>query len=283
MKRGLVLLAIVAVACAGTQTAQAPSAAPITSPTQTPQPALWRTVPAPTGAPSGSEWIAVDTFDGKALIASVRRSAQTGPAPVAILLHADDGLNLQFLEFVSGFAKAGFLTVTPCWAKGPDPLGCSANAPARASAADLVKDVMAVTDAARTLPGARADRTALVGYSGGAQAAVLVGSMGGKVDAVVAISAGYGLMIRQRWGTSLPDQLDGLRVPLLIVHGTGDLQQPGTHIDLVRAFEKTARDKGKNVEALYVEGAPHTLPYLPQYWTEEVQGKVIAFLKRHPS
>ena len=199
------------------------------------------------------------------------------------MLHPDGGLKTQFLEFAAAFAKAGFLTVTPCWAQGVDPgnppLDCSDGAPARTSAADLSKDVMAIADAARTLRGARADRVAFVGRSGGAQAAFIVGALNPSISGVVAISAGYGTNIRQRWGTTLPDQLDAFGVPLLIVHGVADKQGPGTAIDLVRSFEKSARDKGKNVQAIYVEDAPHALPYTT-YWTIDVQNAVVAFLKK---
>lgn len=101
--------------------------------------------------------------------------------------------------------------------------------------------------------------------------------MGGTVEAVVAISAAYVEGIRQLWGTTLPEQVDGLRGPILMVHGTADGQTP---FDAAKAYEAAARQRGKSVETLYVEGGQHELPFTPQYWTEEVRGKVTAFLKK---
>ena len=171
--------------------------------------------------------------------------------------------------------------MTPCWGfgtiAGPLSLGCAADAPRRDSATAVVKDVTAIAEAARTLPGVRADQLALVGHSLGAAAAVLTASMGGTVEAVVAISAIYGpTFIKQRWGATPTEQVDGLRWPVLMVHGTEDGQAP---FDDAKAYAAAARQRGKSVETLYVEGAPHPLRS-PQYRTEDVRGKMIAFLKR---
>ena len=285
-RSGLFAVAVALVACGG-GTGAAPSPAPpiAGSPTSIALPVLWRSTAAPSGAPSGSEWVAIDAFDGKTLVASVQRGSAATSLPVLVMLHPDGGLRTQFLQLSANLAKAGFVTITPCWAQGGDasdpPIACSSGAPSRTSAADLTKDVMSIADAARTLPGARPDRLALVGHSGGAQAAFIVGSMTTNIEAVVAMSAGYGPNIRQRWGTTLPDQLDAMHVPFLIVHGVADRQGPGTAIDLVRAFEKTAREKGKTVEAIYVDGAPHGFPYATEYWTADLQAQVVAFLQKH--
>lgn len=298
--RCLVALAVVvAAACSGTAppaaltsptpqvtTAPAPSAS-VTSPTPqattapTLQPSSWRSAVAPAGAPEGGQWIAIGSFDGKPIVAAVYRLASAGPAPVAVVLHGAGGLRQRYLELAQWLTQEGFVTVTPCWSQagalGVTHLGCGPDTPLRNSATAVVKDVTAIAEAARTLPGVRADRLALVGHSLGAMAAVLTASMGGTVEAVVAISAGYGQGIRQEWGTTLPEQVDGLRWPVLMVHGTADGQ---SLFDAAKAYEAAARRHGKSVETLYVEGAPHELPSTPQYWTEDVRGRVIAFLKR---
>lgn len=302
--RCIVALAlVVAAACSGaTPPASLPSppteatAAPappasLSSPTPeattapTLRPSSWRSAVAPARAPEGGQWIAIGSFDGKPIIAAVYRPASAGPAPVAVVLHGDGGLRERFLGLAQWLTQEGFVTVTPCWSgsaasvPGTSPiLGCATDAPQRNSATAVVKDVSAIAEAARTLPGVRADRLALVGHSLGAMAAVLNASMGGTVEAVVAISAVYGQRpFGQLAGTTLPEQVDGLRWPVLMVHGTEDAQAP--FID-AKAYEAAARQRGKSVETLYVEGAPHPLPFTPQYWTEDVRGKVIAFLKR---
>ena len=284
-----VIAFFVATACGGDRPAASAATAAVTSSvpaTSEPAPKLWRPATAPSGAPAGYDWIAIDLFDGKSMVAAVQKPAAGGPSPIVVVLHPAGGLRARHLALAAMFPKEGFITVTPCWQFWSDPndtepLSCSSTAPDRNAAGDVVKDVMAVVDAARTLPGARRDRVALVGHSAGAMAGVLTGSMGGRVDTVVAMSAGYGLLIRQQWGTALPDQVDGLAVPLLIVHGTNDTNTPGTAVAAARAYEKTALDKGKKVESIYIEGAPHTFPYIPEFWTDDVKSKVLGFIRKN--
>ncbi len=285
----LVLAGIIALSCGGAATVRETPAAPTATTPATPSPLPpWRSVPAPQGAPQGSNWITINSFDGTALIANVVPSGRAGPAPVAIHLHGDGGLRVRNLDLASWLAKEGFIAVTPCWqgyteadakASGvPVDIGCSTAAPKRSSAVDLTRDLSAIADAARTLPGARADRVVVIGHSAGGTAAVLAGSMGGRIDSVVSISGPYGTgkAIKGRWGTNAPEQADGLAVPLLIVHGTNDTQ---ALMEAARSYEKMLREKSKTVDTLYVDGAPHELPFT-EYWTDAIRAKVIAFLKR---
>jgi dienelactone hydrolase len=277
-----------------TATGTAPAPAPTLAATPSPKP-LWRPTTTPQGAAQGTTWIAVDSFDGAVLIANVIPSGRPGPSPIAINLHGDGGLRMSNLDLAAWLAKEGYISVTPCWQGSTDAdaqpsgrstqIGCSTDAPKRASAADVTKDLNAIVDAARTLSGARGDRVVVVGHSAGATAAVLFGSLGGRIDRVVSISGvfgtgsdrGPGSFFKARWGTIPAEQADSLAVPLLIVHGTNDqLASP----DAARAYEKALRDKGKAVESLYVEGAPHQLPFLATYWTDEVRGKVLSFLAK---
>ena len=284
-------LAVVAACSGATPPVSLPSPAP-SSPAASPsptsqtttaatlQPSSWRTAPAPARAPEGSQWIAIGSFDGKPILAAVSRPAGTAPAPVAVVLHDSDGLRQKQLDLAQWLTREGFVTVTPCWSSASAPalgLGCVADAPRRDSATAVVKDITAIVAAARSLPGVRGDRLALVGHSLGAMAGVLTASMGGTVEAVVAISAGYGPQIKPLWGTTLPEQVDGLRSPVLMVHGTADVSAA---FDAAKAYEVAARQRGKPVETLYVEGGRHDLPYGTEHWTEEVRGKVIAFLRR---
>lgn len=291
---GFVLAGIVALSCSG---GAAPTAAPTAaapSPTAVvPTPsakALWRPASPPQGAPKGSQWVTVEGFGGTPLTAAVFAPARAGAAPIAIYLYfnedvqRNEGLLPRDLDFAAALANEGFLTVAPCWQQpstvnAGDPCGQSSPRPQT----DVTKDIAAIADAARTLPGARADRVALIGRSTGGAAALLAASMGGRFDAVVAISAAYGgpgSPVSRRFGTTAPEHVDGLAARLLIVHGTADAWAPGTRVEAVRSYEKSARDKGKKVESLYVDGADDTLLFSPTYWTRDVFGKVIDFLRR---
>jgi dienelactone hydrolase len=187
------------------------------------------------------------------------------------------------LELAAWLAREGFLTVVPCWANlggvRPVNLGCVADARLVASESAMLKDIRTYSEAARTLPNARADRLVLMGHSLGAWAAVLAASTGVPVDAVVSISGTYNGEQRalSELGVLIKENLDGLRSPLLIVHGTKD---DVWVIGPAREYEQLALTRGKKVEALYVEGAPHGLPYRPEFWTDEVRGRVIAFLRK---
>ncbi len=281
-----VALAIVVAAACG---ASAPTASLASRPTEattapaTPAPA-WRSTSAPTGTPDGGEWIVVDSRDGRPLVAVVYRPVGAGPAPVAIALHADGGLRERFLSLPRWLAEQGFLAVAPCWtssnwaAAGASPVvACAADAPLRNSVTATAEDIRAIVEAARTLPGARADRLALVGHSLGAMAA-LFASMETTVDATVSISAVYGrLSTPQFGGTTLLERAERLRSPVLMVHGTDDAAAPFAD---AKTFAADARARSKEVETLFVEGAPHQLPFTPQYWTDDVKGKVIGFLRR---
>ncbi|HEX9435660.1 MAG TPA: dienelactone hydrolase family protein [Candidatus Limnocylindria bacterium] len=276
---------VIATACGGS----APGSSVPSRPTEaTTAPAIpapaWRSTSAPTGAPDGGEWIVVDSRDGRPLVAVVYRPVGAGPAPVAIALHADGGLRERFLSLPRWLAEQGFLAVAPCWtssnwaAAGASPVvACAADAPLRNSVTATAEDIRAIVEAARTLPGARADRLALVGHSLGAMAA-LFASMETTVDATVSISAVYGrLSTPQFGGTTLLERAERLRSPVLMVHGTDDAAAPFAD---AKTFAADARARSKEVETLFVEGAPHQLPFTPQYWTDDVKGKVIGFLRR---
>src|SRR5919204_3417479 len=194
---------IVAASCSSGDTLQ--KAAPrVESPSPSPRNATslagaWRPSARPAGAPTGSEWVTITTFDGSPLTAAVFAPAGTGPAPVAIYLYFNQpemntnvGLLQRDLDFVASLAKEGFLAVTVCWQAatvGADDF-CGPNLPR--SGGDVIKDLAVVADAVRTFPRARADRVALLARSAAANPALLAAARGARVSSVVSISASYG-------------------------------------------------------------------------------------------
>lgn len=111
-----------------------------------------------------------------------------------------------------------------------------------------VRSVTSLEEAARALPGARANRVGVFGHSRGSMAALAVAFYSTDVWAVVAL-AGY-----------LPRGAANLKAPVLILQGTADNVIP---VQQARQFEAELRSLGKPVEAVYYEAAPHTVPFDP--------------------
>lgn len=276
-----------------------PSAAPAASPSPR---SLWSPAQAPvypcgpgvasgSCAPKGIEWVAIESSLARPIVAAVLRPAAAVPAPIVVFLHGDGGLRPSEVDFAASLAKDGALVVVPCWQgriggrPSPQNIGCTQSAPLRSSAADVVKDVSAVADAARTLPGARPDRVVVVGHSAGAAASLLAASMGGHVQAVVAIDSPYpsesegtaGLGLRARWGAAPTEHAADLAVPVMIVHGTDDQQAPPTSVDRARAFEREARERGKKIDTIYVDGGGHEFVF-SELFTADLRARLIAFV-----
>lgn len=285
-RRLIALVGAIALSCGGATAPGTAVAPPSASPVATAAHPLWRDATAPSGAPQGTHWIAIDSADGHTTSAAVFPSGKPAPSAVLIYLYFNGdaqgnyGMLPRDLEFAASLAKEGFVTIAPCWqpatVSAPDVCGKGIER----SGAQVVGDISAIASAARTLAGVRTDRVVVIGRVSGGTIALLAASMGGGIDAAVAISAAYGgpgSAVSQRWGTTAGEHIDGLSVPILIVHGTSDTWAPGTRIDAVRTYVKSATDKGKKVDTLYVESADEMLAFTPTYWTRDVIGRVVTF------
>ena len=247
----------------------------------------WHPLAAPQGAPLGTQWLTIDMFDDSSIATAIFPSARSGPAPVILYLYYNgdpqtNGLMPRDLDFAAALAKEGFLVLVPCWgypAEAPIVDPCAKTLSRQGP--NIVKDINSIADAARTLPGARADRVVVIGRVRGGTAAVLAGSMGARIEAVVAISGAYGTPgspVAVRFGTSVIENVDGLSVPLLIVHGTADVGLPGTSIEAVRDYASAALARGPRVETLFVEGGDDMLLFTPP-WTGDVLARVVEFAR----
>lgn len=290
--RTLALAIIVTSACGPAGPAVlTPSPSPAAQPPASLAPsalALWEATLPPTGvAAAGAEWIAFRLEEGKKIPAALFRPEGRGPFPVVVVLHSDGGFRQREIDLAASFAKDGFVAIAACWfrpgpAQGAAAIACPDAPPwvggyERSSVpvdeAPEARVISALLDGVRTLPGIYADRVALLGHSAGARAAVRLASTGGTPQAVVSIASPYG--VRGRRAMPLTPLIDGLGSPLLIVHGTADVS-----INDARQYEALAREKGKEVPAIYVEGAPHDLPFDSFFW-DPTRPQVVAFLKRH--
>jgi dienelactone hydrolase len=257
-----------------------------------PVPAGW----APAGAPAGvdstdAEWIEVAGPDGHTQPAAVFRLAGPGPWPVVVVLHGAAGLPVEVLPLARSMAAAGFLTVAGCWHAGGPPgptfagyVDCSEAPPLLAAAYDpALRAPRALVAAARTLPGARADRVGVLGISLGGYPAVALASSGpGGAPGVRAAVAQGGIYAPvPQLGPPLPwyasDNAAALRAPLLILHGTADTTVP---VQQGRDYELAARGAGAPVEAHYYEGVEHLVGFLPDS-AEDARRRTVAFFGRY--
>jgi len=230
--------------------------------------ASWTPVAAPAelSAP-GAQWIKVDGRDGYKFLAAVLRPQGAGPFPVVVLLHGAGGLQPVHLALADEVARAGFLVVVGCWqlvasppAPAPNPV-CSEARPQAAwqtaPAANSGKELIA---AARTLPGARADRIGLFGVSRGGNAALFAASTGAGVQAVVGDAPAHLPLRVTPAPPSTQDVVAGLTAPVLLLHGTADRIVP---VEQSREYERAARALGKRVTAVYFDGVGHVVTFTP--------------------
>ena len=227
--------------------------------------ANWTAVAAPADLNArGAQWIKVDER-GHKFLAAVLQPPGGGPFPVVVLLPGSSGLQMGHVALAQEISSSGFVVVVGCWqavasrpAPSAHPICSEAPSPAAWQADPAANSGKELLAAARTLPGARAERIGIYGLSRGGHAALWAASTGASVQAVVVDAPTH----RPRATPAPPSTLDvvaGLAAPTLLLHGTADLGAP---VEYSREYERTARALGKTVVAVYFEGVGHqvTLP-----------------------
>lgn len=294
------LLTSILVACGGSAPAAvAPPSAPtatvavVPSPTAVPtsaatasasasasRPAVtWTEVAAPAqAAVAATSWIRIAGPAPLAFLGAVFRPSGAGPFPVVVVLHGTESFRNTHLVVAKDMAAGGFVAIAPCWYGGhytgaqdprpatvPDGIDCPDGGPVVAGNSTAAREaVRSLVEAARTLPGVRADRVALLGHSRGSVASTYFGGTAGGIQAIVA-AAGY-------------SRVDSLRTmpPVLILQGTADTVTPEAQ---AHQFEDALKRAGIAVEAEYVAGAPHS--YLFDQATHAAAiARATAFLKK---
>ena len=245
-----------------------------------------------TDAPAGTgtlpvKWVNVGIPDLGVMRAAVATPSGPGPFPVILLLHGTHGFARQYVELANDLARAGFIAVAACWFSGGSgagtravtaPIPCPEVQPlGPGEYPQAVRLVDALVQAIRTLPGARADRLALVGHSRGGGATQQYLLAGGHVQAAVLHSSGYAL---SPWNRAAE-----FNVPILIMHGTADGPAdgggPNTRVELARKFEAALRANKRSVESAYCQACGHSTFFTsPSQRQEELQ-RIIEFLRRH--
>ena len=259
-----------------------------------PPPVRLKTPPMVTAieAPAGTEtvpvkWVKVAVPDLGVMQAAVARPSGMGPFPAVLVLHGTHGFARQYVEWANDLARGGFIAVAACWFSGGGGAGAKAVTPpipcpeipplGSSEYPEAVQFVEALVQTTRALPGARADRLALVGHSRGAGAAQQYLLASGNVQAVVFHSSGYALT---PWNRAAE-----FNVPILIMHGTADGPAdgggPNTGVELARKFEAALRRNQRPVEAAYCEGCGHNTFFTNSTQREEELTRMIEFLRRH--
>lgn len=258
--------------------------------------ANWTAVAAPADLNvPGAQWIKVNERSHK-FLAAVFQPQGGGPFPVVVLLPGSSGLHRGHVALAQEISSSGFIVVVGCWqsvvsspARRANPI-CSEAPPQAAWQADPAansgKDLVA---AARTLPGARAERIGVYGLSRGGHAALWATSTGASVQAVVVDAPAHRPRVTPA-PPSTQDVVAGLAAPTLLLHGTAD---PSAPVELSREYERAARALGKPVVAVYFEGVGHQVT-LPPTGGEaeslaaarrgaqaEARRQAIAFLREH--
>lgn len=259
-----------------------PAEGALAEPAPGPAVGAWAPTVSPAAAPrSSAQWIEVVAPNSRKLLAAVYRPQGAGPFPVVAVLHGSSGFEPAYLSLAEDLARGGFIVVVGCWFSGSFGRGATTDvvpcpdAPAFGGAnLDTIGYALALVEAAATQPGARADRVGLFGHSRGAQAALLITSTVGRVQAVVASAgAGSGGAI----DTPPLTLVAGLQAPVLLLHGTADRTVDVQHS---RAYTEEARALGKTVEAHYYEGADHPLPFL-RTTRQDVRQRAIGYFQQY--
>src|SRR5262245_17967549 len=241
-----------------------------------------------TEAPPGTEtlvvqWVKVSAPSVGVMLAAVARPRGPGPFPTVVLLHGTHGFAHEYVRLAQDLASGGVLAVAACWFRGSagsgtrfvTPIACPDAPPlSPPSSPEALQTLIALVQAARTLPGAHPDRVGLFGHSRGGAPILNYILRTGNVQAAILNSAGYPADLS-------PD----VKAPILILHGTADSPADGgvavTHIQMARDFEAKLRAAGKPVEAVYYEGGRHNDIFTSStQYRDEVQ-KMLTFLRHH--
>lgn len=221
---------------------------------------------------SATQWVSVEGAAGAKLQAAVFRPSGDGPFPIVILLHSASGQSQEVVGWGPDLARARFVVVAGCFFARPPavsplvtPLPVCPEAPQR-DETFAVRNLVAMIEFAKRLPGVRSDRTGLVGWSWGGALALVAATSVTDARAVVSVAGGPLGLQPTRNDPSAASVVDRLGVPVLLLHGTRDNV---VSVDSIRQFEAQALTLGKNIESHYVEGADHFLLVRPA-----IQGRV---------
>jgi carboxymethylenebutenolidase len=200
--------------------------------------------------------------------------------PAIVLIHDINGVNDFYNDMAGRLADEGYLTVMPeLFVRQGDPKDGTPEAKRERMAAldkDLaLEDILAVVRHVRDLKGA-AEPVGLIGFCMGGTLAMLSAAATGGPDAVVSF---YGFpAARAGWPKAPMDDVDNVRVPLLLIVGN---QDTGVGMENMAAYEAKLDAANKDYESITYTGVGHgfmtfdpnadSFPQASDAWTATLQ------------
>jgi alpha-beta hydrolase superfamily lysophospholipase len=209
----------------------------------------------------------------------------SSPAPTIVLVPGSDGFSADYVTFGKELASRGFDVGFGCWwANLPIPEDDATSvrilcpdAPAFKGVVDAaVPDVDALVEGIRHALGEPAE-VAVFGFSRGGGIVALRASAGRPepVIVVAGLVEGWNNLGTVPGGeVDVLDRVDGIRVPVLLLHGVDDVAVP---VIQAQHLEAALRSRGIDVEAHYYPDVGHGLVTVPDV-RSDMWDRVTAFL-----
>ena len=213
------------------------------------------TWPVSGGAPTAASLEEIEREDIKLPIYLARPEGD-GKRAALVLVHDINGATDFYKDMAGRLAEAGYLTALPeLFVRQGPPVDVSPEAKrARMKVLDkdlALEDVVATVRYLRDQAGAKGP-VGLIGFCMGGTLAMLSAGMVGGPDAAVSF---YGFPAsREGWPLAPMDEVDSLRVPLLLIVGD---QDTGVGMDNMEKYEAALDAANKDYESITYAGVGH--------------------------
>jgi carboxymethylenebutenolidase len=185
--------------------------------------------------------------NGPEVRAYVARPTTPGPHPAVIMVHEWWGLNQEVVDKAGALAQEGYIVIAPDTLRGsstswiPRAIYQVSTTPRE----QINADIDAVFSWLAIQPDVQPERIAIMGFCYGGRASLLYTIHNNKIAATGIF---YGM------ADTTPDQLQGIRGPILGIFGGADSSIP---LEEVRALEQNLQQAGVTTQFRIFENQPH--------------------------